>query len=94
MKNPVAGDSEALETGKKLFKTWCVMCHGETGRGDGRVAANLNPRPTDLSKVVKEQTDGELFWKISKGKLPMPAFEVNLEEKDRWTLVTFIRSGL
>jgi mono/diheme cytochrome c family protein len=94
MKNPLAGDSQALERGRELYKIRCVMCHGDKGKGDGLVADSLNPKPTDLSKTATEQTDGELFWKITNGRLPMPAFEVTLNEEDRWALVTFINSGL
>lgn len=94
LKNPVAGDEHMVERGRKLFRTWCAMCHGDKGRGDGMVANSLEPKPTDLTKVIKNQSDGELFWKITKGKLPMPGFEVTLSEKDRWAVVAFLRRGL
>jgi len=37
-------------------------------------------------------TDGELFYKISEGKKPMPVFKTKLSEDDRWHLVLLIRS--
>ncbi len=37
-------------------------------------------------------TDGELFYKISEGKKPMPVFKTKLSEDDRWALVLLIRS--
>jgi len=94
MKNPLADDPSAREHGRALYKLRCAMCHGEKGRGDGPVAESLTPRPTDLIPAVKKQTDGELFWKISKGRLPMPGFELTLSERDRWALVSFLTSGL
>lgn len=39
--------------GKKLYKQYCSVCHGEGGRGNGFNAFNLNPRPADLTKVCK-----------------------------------------
>lgn len=41
-KNPAA---EA----KKVFKSTCVVCHGETGAGDGPGAAALDPKPRDFA---------------------------------------------
>jgi hypothetical protein len=37
-------------------------------------------------------TDGELFYKISEGKKPMPVFKSKLTEDQRWGLVLLIRS--
>lgn len=77
--------------GKKLSDTNCVSCHG-SGKGDGPAAAALNPKPADwTSAKVQSETDGELFWKISTGRGPMPPWK-HLSEKDRWDLVAHIRS--
>lgn len=42
--------------GKRLYKQYCSLCHGEEGKGDGFNAFNLNPKPVDLTNVcvVKE----------------------------------------
>jgi mono/diheme cytochrome c family protein len=34
--------------GKRLFATYCVTCHGDTGGGDGQNAYNLDPKPPDF----------------------------------------------
>jgi mono/diheme cytochrome c family protein len=34
-----------LAAGKKVFDTYCLICHGATGKGDGVGAAALNPKP-------------------------------------------------
>ena len=39
-----------------------------------------------------QETDGELFWKISEGKTPMPGFGKEFSETDRWLLVNYIRT--
>jgi cytochrome c oxidase cbb3-type subunit 2 len=41
-----AGDTAA---GEKVYKAFCVTCHGVTGKGDGLAAAGLNPKPLDFS---------------------------------------------
>jgi mono/diheme cytochrome c family protein len=52
----------------------------------------LNPKPADwTSKRVQDDTDGELFWKITTGRGAMPPWG-QLPESDRWALVQYIRS--
>jgi mono/diheme cytochrome c family protein len=77
--------------GKKLAETNCVSCHG-SGKGDGPAAAALNPKPADwTSAKVQGESDGEIFWKISNGRGPMPPWK-HLSDKDRWDLVAHIRT--
>jgi mono/diheme cytochrome c family protein len=90
-KNPLSGP-QVVAQGKKVAQVNCVTCHGAGGKGDGAAAAALNPKPADwTSPKVQSETDGELFWKITTGRGPMPPWK-HLPEKDRWALVTFIRS--
>ena len=78
--------------GKKSAETNCVTCHGAGGKGDGVAAAALNPKPADwTSAKVKADPDGVLFCKMSNGKGPMPPWK-HLAEKERWDLVSYIRS--
>lgn len=91
-KNPVAGGAKAVEAGKKVAQVNCVLCHGDSGKGNGPGAAALNPKPADwTSKRVQDESDGELFWKISNGRGPMPSWK-HLPEADRWSVVHYIRS--
>ena len=95
-KNPLAdkkADKAALAEGKKLAETNCASCHGPEGKGNGPAAAALPPpKPADwTSAKVQGESDGELFWKISNGRGPMPPWK-HLSEKDRWDLVTFVKS--
>ena len=43
-----AGEAEA----KDVFKTRCVPCHGESGKGNGPGAAALNPKPRNYTDVA------------------------------------------
>lgn len=94
--NPVKRTAAVLARGAELYRANCMMCHGATGRGDGPVAAGLNPRPADFTAPngIPQHSDGELFWWISKG-IPgtsMPAFEAILTEEERWIVVHYIRT--
>ncbi len=37
-----------LETGKNLYMTACLSCHGENGMGDGLAGSSLNPKPRNF----------------------------------------------
>jgi mono/diheme cytochrome c family protein len=87
-KNPEKGVGNA----KKSVETNCVSCHGAGGKGDGVAAAALPAKPADwTSDKVQSQSDGEIFWKISNGRGPMPPWK-HLPDKERWELVNYIRS--
>ena len=90
--NPLPADKATLELGGKVAETNCVPCHGPRFKGDGPAAAALNPKPADWTSArVQDQTDGELFWKISTGRGVMPSWK-HLSEKERWAVIRFIKS--
>jgi mono/diheme cytochrome c family protein len=91
-KSPFAAGPKAVEQGKKVMQVNCAGCHGNTGEGNGPAAIALSPKPADwTSKKVQDETDGEIFWKITSGRGPMPSWK-HLPEADRWALVQYIRS--
>jgi mono/diheme cytochrome c family protein len=91
-KNPLPNDKKTIEQGEKLAKVNCASCHGNKGKGDGPAAVALNPKPADwTSKRVQDEPDGEIFWKITTGRGPMPPWR-HLPENDRWALVRYIRT--
>jgi Cytochrome c, mono- and diheme variants len=92
-KNPVAVSESSLAAGQKIYVKRCVACHGKTGNGDGPDAADLNIHPAKLSDpLIREETDGALFWKITVGKKPMPNYGSRLSPTDRWNVINYLRS--
>ena len=77
MKNPVTPTSQGLMVASELYEQKCVLCHGETGGGDGPVAQSLQQKPADFTdtRKMKDVTDGELFWKMSTGRGSMPSWQ-------------------
>jgi mono/diheme cytochrome c family protein len=94
MRNPVPRSDSAIAAGKALFEVHCTSCHGEGGKGDGPDAMMYTPEPADLTDahMMGMMTDGEIFYKVSEGRKPMPAFKKELSEEQRWQLVHFVRT--
>ena len=91
-KSPIAASAKVAEQGEKIAKVNCVSCHGAKGKGDGAAAVALNPKPADwTSKRVQDESDGELFWKITTGRGAMPSWR-HLSESDRWAVVQHLRT--
>ncbi|MEQ9221250.1 MAG: c-type cytochrome [Cyclobacteriaceae bacterium] len=93
LKNPVAGQENAIKQGKKIYATYCVICHGEKGKGDGAAGVALNPKPGNFTtSTFTTQSDGAIFWKITEGRAPMASYKASLTEEQRWQLVSYIRT--
>lgn len=91
--NPIAANRASIERGRYIYAENCAHCHGETGKGDGPTSGQIGQMPKDISSAqwAEAQTDGELFWKISTGRLPMMPFD-HLDEEDLWHAVNYVRA--
>ena len=96
-RNPLPGTEDVLQDGKKLYRLYCAVCHGDQGYGDGPTARNLEPPPANLYRVVRMPIarDDYLFWTISEGgkafNSTMPAFKDSLSEEQRWKVIHYLR---
>ncbi|MCP4298228.1 MAG: c-type cytochrome [Proteobacteria bacterium] len=43
--------------GKRLFTTYCYLCHGVDGKGGGPLAKSLEVFPADLTRTVRVRSD-------------------------------------
>ena len=92
-KNPVATSAASIEAGKKIYSKECASCHGKKGFGDGPKASDLSKEPHNLStKEFQSQSDGAIFWKITKGNKPMPTFATAYTDEERWNVVNYLRT--
>jgi mono/diheme cytochrome c family protein len=92
-KNPIAPTQDSIAAGQKIYLKTCAMCHGKTGDANGPAVIELNIHPAKLSDPkLANESDGSLFWKITTGKKPMPAYGKRFSETDRWNLVNYIRT--
>ena len=90
-KSPVAASPKVVARGKQVAQVNCAACQGTGARVTARPRA-LSPKPADwTSKKVQDESDGEIFWKITTGRGAMPPWK-HLPGADRWALVQHIRS--
>ncbi len=92
--NPVKATPQALAAAKKIYVEVCAQCHGDTGKGDGTEAMMYTVKPANFTEkhMMDSMTDGEIFYKITEGRRPMPSFKNSLTEEQRWQLVHFVRT--
>jgi mono/diheme cytochrome c family protein len=92
--NPIQASPQALDAARALYSDHCERCHGKTGGGDGPDATKFSTSPRDLTDTrhMSAQSDGDLFYKISEGRRPMPEFKTKLTDQQRWQLVLLMRS--
>src|SRR5581483_6388249 len=68
LRDPILPDQASLARGKQIYDANCAVCHGDTGRGDGPLAATLRPPPADLRvHMAAGHTDAQLFNWITNG---------------------------
>ncbi len=88
------------QKGGPLYKQNCVVCHGESGKGDGPGAAALNPRPRDFTDKAYMSTldDKKILEIVQKGgaavgKSPlMPPMGGALSEAQIQDIVAYVRT--
>ena len=96
VKNPVAVTPASVQAGAAAYKKYCAFCHGDAGKGDGRLAPK-GSTPSDLTdaKWDRGMTDGEMFAVIEGGagpKFEMKGFKGRIPDTDIWNIVNYVRS--
>ena len=93
-RNPISPSSESVRGGLALYQTHCLLCHGDTGLGDGPSAATMNPPPADLVVHVPLHPDRSLFDFVRDG-IPgtaMPALGATLSDEEIWHIINYIQT--
>jgi mono/diheme cytochrome c family protein len=50
---PTRAADPGVAQGQQLYQQYCANCHGAGGKGDGPDGAKLDPKPTDLTLLAK-----------------------------------------
>lgn len=90
--NPITVNMKALKAGKKSYDTFCIVCHGPTGKGDGLIVPKFPMPPSLHSEKLRNWTDGRIFHVVTKGQNLMPSYASQVPESERWALVHYVRA--
>ena len=97
--NPLGVTAENISAGEKLYTKGakplaCIQCHGAMGKGDGKIAMGMTPKPRDFSclAMMKDIPDGQLYWVIKNGSkgTGMMGYKT-LKDEQVWQIVSYIR---
>jgi cytochrome c oxidase cbb3-type subunit 3 len=83
-------NEKAIAAGEKVYNNNCLVCHGETGKGEGSNAGTAINNQHFLSAV----SDKDLYNYVKYGRegTAMPAYGPRLQEKDLNNLTAFMRN--
>jgi cytochrome c oxidase cbb3-type subunit 3 len=74
--NPLTGDAEAIELGRRLYFTWCVQCHGHKANGESRFGKYAG----DLTHFWRGYKEFVVIVKNGRADKMMPPWKDVLDE--------------
>jgi mono/diheme cytochrome c family protein len=81
-----------VDRGKPLYETYCAVCHGAAGDGDGPLVPLIPNPPAYSSERVRAMPAGRLFHVITFGSGRMPAYASQVRPADRWSIVAYVQT--
>ncbi len=92
LKNPLAMTEANFKRGQLMYSTYCMVCHGPAGEGDGSIIPKF-PRPPSLhNDKVRSWSDGRIYHVITVGQNLMPSYRTQVEAQDRWAIIHYLRA--
>jgi len=99
IKSPIAaGDSSFLPEAQRLYLVNCGICHGTGLDGNGPLFKGgegpFPAKPANLTSDAKyiAMPDGQMFYSITYGKNMMGSYASQLNSRQRWQVIAYIRS--
>jgi mono/diheme cytochrome c family protein len=100
--SPSPPSAALLEDGRGLYQTYCLVCHGASGKGDGPlvVAGKIPTPPAYTSERVAPFPPGRIFHVVTMGtqdatgKQKMPSYAALLTPDERWKVVGYVAGSL
>ena len=90
---PFPVDRQVLERGQSRFNIYCAPCHDQLGTGDGMIVRRGYRHPPSYHiDRLRQVQNGYLFDVITNGFGAMPDYAAQIEARDRWAVVAYIRA--
>ena len=98
--NPRTRTSASINRGKFVYETYCLVCHGAGGHGDGPISADAGGPFAGVRSLVTDtvgrRSDGYLYGVIVNAQLMgrglMPRYGDKIRGNDQWDLVNYVRT--
>ncbi|MGH7539023.1 MAG: c-type cytochrome [Gemmatimonadales bacterium] len=100
LSNPRTRTSESLNRGQWVYETYCLVCHGDGGHGDGPISSTVGGPFFGVRSLVTDtlarRSDGYLYGVTvhapGMGRGLMPIYGDQIRGTDRWDVVNYVRS--
>ena len=93
--NPFPITADGLKRGAELYNTFCAICHGEAGDGNGWIYENGAYPAAPRNFLVQEWVDtsaGLYYHAFMYGKNVMGAYKDKVSYEERWQIIHHIRA--
>jgi len=98
--NPRTRTAASINRGKIVYETYCLICHGAGGHGDGPISSDAGGPFAGIRSLVDKEavqrTDGYLYGVIvnaqAMGRGLMPRYGDKIRGTDQWDLVNYVRT--
>jgi mono/diheme cytochrome c family protein len=91
LQNPLPRTSDVLGRGQRVYMTYCVVCHGPKGDGQGYIVPKFPMPPSLLSDKVSGWPDGRIYHVVTRGQNLMPNYASQILPEDRWAVIHYVR---
>ena len=89
--DPAPGTPERRARGKVLYETFCLVCHGQNGEGDGPLVPRIPNPPSYSSERVRAFPPGQVYHVITLGTGRMPGYASQISPEQRWLIVGYVQ---
>jgi mono/diheme cytochrome c family protein len=91
---PFPVTAELLARGQQRYNIYCAPCHSRVGDGNGVIPSRGFPRkpPSYHIDRLRKAPLGYLFDTVTNGFGSMPDYSSQIQPRDRWAIVAYIRA--
>ena len=87
---PFPAAPKQWRSGRLLSQTYCLVCHGEQGQGDGPLVPRIPNPPSYTSERVRAIAPGHILHVITYGSGRMPSYAAQVSLEQRWLIVHYV----
>lgn len=91
LRNPLPATKDVLESGRKNYNNYCVVCHGARGDGLGYIIPKFTMPPSLYSEKLRAWPDGRIYHVMTLGQGLMNSYASQLTPEQRWATVHYVR---